>query len=143
MFRKLLFFCVSFLVVDGLFADNIHTTIEINGVAVNGGLVYVAVYSNEKDYENETAFVKFILQPDNASLTYLLDLPEGEYVVSVFQDKNGDEELNSGAFGIPSEPVGKTNYNLRGSPGGFNKLKVAINKNSTRLIVKMGKVRLL
>jgi uncharacterized protein (DUF2141 family) len=103
----------------------------------------VAVYSNENDYKNETAFAKFILQPDNTALTYFLDLPEGEYVVSVFQDKNGDEKLNSGLFGMPSEPVGKTNYNLRGAPGGFNKLKAPVNGNSTKLVVNMGKVRLL
>jgi len=143
MFRKLLFLCVSLLVVGSLFADNIRTTIEINGVTVNGGLIYVAVYSNENDYKNEMAFVKFILQPDNKTLTYSLDLPEGEYVVSAFQDKNGDEELNTGTFGLPSEPVGKTNYNLRGAPGNFNKLKVAVNNSSTKLIINMGKVRLL
>jgi uncharacterized protein (DUF2141 family) len=143
MCRKLLFLCVSFLVVETLFADNIRTTIEINGVTVNGGLVYVAVYSNENDYINETAFAKFILQPDKTTLTYSLDLPEGEYVVSVFQDSNNDGELKTGLFGIPSEPVGKTNYNLRGAPGGFNKLKAPVNRNSAKLIVNIGKVRLL
>ncbi len=106
-------------------------------------MVYVAIYSNENDYKNETSFTKFILQSDNTALTYFLDLPEGEYVVSVYQDKNGDEKLNSGLFGMPSEPVGKTNYNLRGAPGNFNKLKVPVNNSSTRLIVNMRKVRLL
>jgi uncharacterized protein (DUF2141 family) len=143
MLRKLFFLCGLLLAVESLFADNIHTAIEINGVTVNGGLIYVAVYSNENDYKSETAFAKFILQPDNSSLTYSLDLPEGEYVVSAYQDKNGDEKLNSGFFGMPSEPVGKTNYNLRGAPGGFNKLRAPINRASTRLIINMGKVRLL
>jgi len=143
MFRKQLFLCLSFLVVGSLFADEINTTIEINGVIVNGGLVYVVVYSNENDYKNETAFTQFILQPENSSLKYSLDLPEGEYVVSAYQDKNGDKELNSGLFGIPSEPVGKTNYNLRGAPGGFNKLKTPINRNSSKLIVNMGKIKAL
>ena len=143
MLRKILFLCVLFLVAGSLFADEINTTIEINGVTVNGGLVYVAVYSNENDYKDEKAFTQFILQPGNSSLKYSLDLPEGEYVVSVYQDKNGDEKLNSGIFGIPSEHVGKTNYNLRGAPGGFNKLKTLINKNSAKLIVNMGKIKAL
>jgi uncharacterized protein (DUF2141 family) len=143
MFKKLLFLCVSFLAAGSLFADNIRTTIEINGVIVNGGLVYVAVYSNENEYKAEITFIKFILEPESSIITHTLELPEGEYVVSVFQDRNGDEKLNSGLFGIPSEPVGKTNYNLKGSPGGFNKLKAAVNNSSTKLIVNMGKVRLL
>jgi uncharacterized protein (DUF2141 family) len=142
MFRKLLFLCIAFLIVGSLFAGEIKTTIEINGVTVNGGLVYVAVYSNENDYKNEIAFTKFILQPENSSIKYSLNLPEGEYVVSVYQDKNGDEELNTGLFGIPSERIGKTNYNLKGAPGGFDKLKAPVNNNSTTLIINMGKVKL-
>jgi uncharacterized protein (DUF2141 family) len=140
---KLLLLCVLLLAVESLFANDIYTTIEIKGVIVNGGLVYAAVYSNEHDYKNETSFARFILQPDNTALTHSLYLPEGEYVVSVFQDRNGDGELNSGTFGLPAEPVGKTNYSLRGAPGGFNKLKAPVNKNSSKLIVKMGKVKAL
>jgi uncharacterized protein (DUF2141 family) len=143
MYKKLLFLCVSFFVAGSLFAGNIRTTIEINGVIVNGGLIYVAVYSNENDYKTETAFAKFILQPEKTTLTYSLDLPEGEYVVSVFQDTDNDGELKTGLFGMPSEPVGKTNYNLKGAPGGFNKLKAPVNGNSTKLIVNMGKVKLI
>jgi len=143
MFRKLLLLCVLLFIVKTLFAENIYTTIEINGVTVNGGLVYVAIYSNENDYKNEKAFISFILQPDKTTLTHSLDLPNGEYVVSVFQDVNGDGELDSNLFGIPSEPVGKTNYSLRGAPGGFNKLKAPINNSSTKLIVNMGRVKAL
>ena len=143
MLRKFLFVLISLLIFAYLFADNIYSTIEINGVIVNGGLVYVAVYSNENDYKAETPSIKFIIDPVNSTIIRNLELPNGEYVVSVFQDKNGDEKLNSGLFGIPAEPVGKTNYNLRGSPGGFNKLKAPVNNYSTRLVVNMGKVRMI
>ncbi len=143
MSRKLLFVCVALLAVESAFADNIHATIEINGVAVNGGLVYAAVYSNENDYKAETTSIKFILDPVNNKITHNLELPEGEYVVSVFQDINSNEKLDENIFGIPSEPIGKTNYNLRGAPGGFNKLKAPVNKNSTKLIINMGRVKAL
>ena len=143
MFKKSFFMFVLFLTVGLLFAGNIGTTIEINGVIVNGGLVYVAVYSNKNDYENEKAFTSFVLQPNKTTLTHFLDLPEGEYVVSVFQDSNNDGKLNSGTFGIPKEPVGITNYDLKGAPGDFNKLKMPVNRNSTRLLVNMGKVKVL
>jgi uncharacterized protein (DUF2141 family) len=143
MYRKLFLLGVLLLTVGNIFADEIKTTIEINGIIVNGGLVYVSVYSNENDYKNEKTFAQFILQPENSGLKYSLDLPEGEYVVSAYQDKNGDEELNSGLFGIPSEPVGMTNYSLRGAPGGFKKLKVSVNKYSAKLIVNMGRVKAL
>jgi len=143
MFRKALLLFVLFLAVDVIFAENINATIEINGVIVNGGLVYVAVYSNENDYKAEKSFVKFILNPSSGKITHAIDLPNGEYVVSVFQDTNSNGDLDTNLFGIPSEPIGKTNYGLRGAPGGFNKLKTPINNNSAKLIVNMGKVKAL
>jgi len=130
------------LVIESSFAGDINATIEINGAIVNGGLVYAAVYSNENDYKNEVPLAHFILQPDNTTLMYFLGLPEGEYVVSAFQDSNNDGKLNTGFFGMPTEPVGKTNYNLRGAPGSFNKLKAPVNNSSTKLIVNMGRVKL-
>jgi uncharacterized protein (DUF2141 family) len=129
------------LVVENSFADDIHTTIEINGVIVNGGSVYVAVYSNENNYKAETPYVKFILEPVKTAITHYLELPNGEYVVSVFQDRNGDGKLNFTIFGIPTEHIGITNYSRRGAPSGFNKLKTPINNSSTKLIVNMGRVK--
>ena len=143
MCRKLLFLCVLFLIVESAFADNISVTIEISGVRINGGLVYAAVYSNENDYKAEKPFAKFILNPTNSKVSHVLELPEGEYVVSVFQDLNSNEILDENFFGIPSEPIGKTNYGLRGAPGGFNKLKTPVNKGSSKLFVNMGKVKAL
>jgi uncharacterized protein (DUF2141 family) len=142
MFKKIFFICALLWVAANSFADNVNTAIRINNVNINGGLIYVAVYSNENDYKNEQAFFSFILESTDAVLTYNLELPEGEYVVSVFQDKNKNGKLDTGIFGIPSEPVGKTNYSLKGSPGSFNKLKAAVNNNSATLIVNMGKVKL-
>jgi len=88
MFKKILFVCALLWITNNSFADNIHTAIKINNVNINSGLVYVAVYSNETDYKNEQAFVSFIMESTDTILTYYLELPEGEYVVSVFQDKN-------------------------------------------------------
>jgi len=140
MFKKLLFVCILFAVVESAFAGN-NVTLEINGVIVQGGLVYVAVYSNEKEYKAETPSLKFILDPVNRTITRNLELPNGEYVVTIFQDANSNGELDTNFFGIPKEPVGMTNYNGSGIPGGFQKLKVPVNNNSTRITVNMGNVR--
>jgi uncharacterized protein (DUF2141 family) len=143
MLKKFLFVCVSLLIAGSVFADSVQTVIEINGVEIGNGSVYVVVYSNENDYKNETPFLEFILQPDNTNLVYSVDLPEGDYVVSAFQDADNDGEVKCNVFGIPTEHVGKTGYSLRGAPGGFQRLKVSINNNSTRLIVNMGRVKAL
>jgi len=141
MFKKVLFICVLFWIAGNAFADNIRVSLEINNVAVGGGMVYVAVYSNENDYKNERAYFSFILESTAAALTYSLELPEGEYVVSAFQDTNNNGRLDETIFWIPTEPVGKTNYNHRGAPGNFNRLKVPVDNNSTTITVNMGRVR--
>ena len=141
MFKKELLLCALFCIAGSIFADNIHAIIEINGVTINGGSVYVAVYSNENDYKNENPYTSFILEPVQTTLIYNLELPEGEYVVSVFQDRNNNGKLDTTIFGIPTEHVGITNYNRRGAPLGFNRLKVHIHNDSTRLVVNMGRVR--
>ncbi|MCL2444467.1 MAG: DUF2141 domain-containing protein [Treponema sp.] len=141
MFRKALLFIISFFVTGNIFAVNIQVTIVINGITVNRGLLYVAVYSNENDYNRERAFISFTLQPTNTRLTHSLELPAGEYVVSIFQDTNNDGRLNTNLFGVPTEPVGKTNYNLSGRAGNFNSLRVPVNNNSRVLTVNMGRVR--
>ena len=141
MLGKSLFFCVLVWAAGNAFADNIRTSLEINNVAVGRGLVYVAVYSNENDYKNKRAYFSFIMESTAATLTYSLELPEGEYVASAFQDTNNNGKLGITIFGIPTEPVGKTNYNLRGAPGNFNRLKVPVNDNSTTITVNMGRVK--
>jgi uncharacterized protein (DUF2141 family) len=139
MLKKILLSCFLLYVAGYVFANNISTTIEINGVIINGGSVYVAVYSNENDYKNEICFYSFIMQPTNTTLIYNLELPTGEYVVSVFQDTNNNGELDTNFFGIPKEPVGITNYDGRGIPGGFQRLKVPINNTSAKLTVNIGR----
>jgi len=143
MFQKISFLCVFLWIAVSSFADSINATIEINGVTVNGGQVYVAVYSNETDHNNEIPFISFILESSSVNISHSLELPEGEYVVSVFQDRNNDGRLNDTIFGIPIEHIGITNYNRRGVPGNFNKLKVPVNNDASIITVNVGKVRTL
>jgi uncharacterized protein (DUF2141 family) len=141
MFKKLMFLCFLLCIFGNTFADNIQTKLQINNVVINGGALYVAVYSNENEHKNSQAFISFILEPVSNTLIHSLELPEGEYVVSIFQDTNNDGKLNNTIFWIPIEPVGITNYNHRGAPGNFNRLKTPVNSNSTTIIVNMGRVK--
>ena len=115
-------------------------TLEINGVTINGGQVYTAIYSNENDYKNEQYFTAFVLEPSDIIILHEIDLPIGEYVVVVYQDTNNNGKLDQGFFGIPTEPFGFTNYS-RGAPGSFQKLKTLVNAGVTTITVNIGKFR--
>ncbi|MFZ3152623.1 DUF2141 domain-containing protein [Pseudomonas sp.] len=44
-------------------------------------------------------------QSDNRQLR-MIDLPPGRYAIQLFQDRNGNGQLDQGRRGIPLEPVG-------------------------------------
>jgi len=123
-----------------LYSQEINAAIEINGVTVRGGNVYVAVYSNEQDYGANNSLASFTLDAAGTTVSQELILPAGEYLVSVFQDTNNNEKLDTGLFGIPKEPFGFTNYS-RGIPGNFQKLKVSVNASQTTMVVNIGKYK--
>jgi len=134
-----------FLAVSGavnVFAKNVNIAVELTGVTVNGGDVHVFVFSNEQDYKKDIRFKSFVMESANSVLVYILDLPEGEYLISAFQDTNGNGKTDTGFFGIPKEPIGITNYNGRGAPGGFNKHKVLVNNSTIKISVNLGVIKL-
>ncbi|MDR1867635.1 MAG: DUF2141 domain-containing protein [Treponema sp.] len=123
------------------FADTVHVILEINGVAVHGGQLYGAVYSNEDEYKNERYFDSFLLESSDTTIRYELDLPTGDYVIVIYQDTNDNGTLDKGLFGIPKEPFGFTNYS-RGIPGNFRRLKTPVNAEVKAITVNIGKYRM-
>jgi uncharacterized protein (DUF2141 family) len=140
MFRKNIFIVFFVLFIIGkISADDISFSVEINGVTVNGGTVYGAIYSNNNTYKNNQPEYTFRGNPINNTLVFTLQIMKGEYVIQVYQDTNNNSQLDFGIFGIPKEPVGITNFNGRGIPGNFNKHKVTIN-NSSKIIIQINQI---
>ena len=135
MNRVIIIFCMFLLLPWNIFSQSISTTIEINGVMVNGGRVAVAVFSNENQFKKKEPYISFWLESINDEIRYDVDLPEGEYVVTVYQDENNNGKLDSFFF-RPREPVGMTNY-TGGIPGNFQKLKTTINGSSKRISIDL------
>lgn len=131
----LMFFC-TFFIIGTISANETEITVEIRGVIVNGGIVYGAIYSSENSYKNKEPQFIFHGNSINENLNFNLQIPAGEYVISVYQDTNNNISLDTGLFGIPKEPIGITNYNGRGIPGNFNRLKVSVG-NGSRIIIQM------
>jgi uncharacterized protein (DUF2141 family) len=124
-----------FLLSWNIFSQNISAIIEINGIIVDGGRVAVAVFSNEDQFRKKEPYVSFWLESINNEIRYDIDLPVGEYVVTVYQDENNNGKLDSFFF-RPREAVGMTNY-TGGIPGNFQKLKTTVNKSSKRISIDL------
>jgi uncharacterized protein (DUF2141 family) len=119
------FFGIFLLLPWNIFSETVSAAIEIDGVMVNGGMVAVAVFSNENQFKKKEPHISFWLESIGNRISYNVNLPEGEYVVTVYQDENNNGKLDSFFF-RPREPVGMTNY-TGGIPGNFQRLKTAIN----------------
>jgi uncharacterized protein (DUF2141 family) len=128
-------FCFFTLLAWNIFSETISATIEIDGAVINGGRVAVAVFSNENHFKKKEPYISFWLESINNVISYNIDLPEGEYVVTVYQDENNNGKLDSFFF-RPREPVGMTNY-TGGIPGNFQKLKIAVNGNNKIISIKL------
>ena len=80
--------------------DNI---VDIEGT-LQIGLFDLAGYDSGKAVTGE------IVSVDGNSVTASFgDIPEGEYAIKLYQDVNGDGEMNTNPFGMPTEPFAFSN----------------------------------
>jgi len=142
MFNKKMVFLIFFAVVfiGNIFAnDTIRFALEITGINVNQGQIYVKIYSNDRDYRNDIPYAVYVLESAGQNIVYSFDILEGEYLIALFQDTNNNGKLDTNFIGFPKEPVGLSNYS-GGIPGGFNRQKIPINSNSNRVTINIGRV---
>jgi len=136
---KKIFFLLLLISVN-LFAEEFSLNIEIRNVSVSTGKVYVGIYNSSDAYKNGNALKSYVLESSNPILTITEMVPEGEYLVSIYQDTNQNKKLDTNILGIPKEPVGISNYDGKGIPGGFDKMKMRINKDNAIISVQLYKI---
>lgn len=105
-------------------------TLEISGIEENGGDIFVSLFNSEKAYKNKQIFQSFVLEPKSSLLNTQLSIPDGEYLISAYQDTDGNGKLRTNIIGIPREPIAISHYSGKGFPGNFNRHKVIINEHN-------------
>ena len=103
-----------------------YLEVNVNNVLIQKGKIHIGVYNNESDYDNEKYYVGSITDVKNKTVKIVFKLPKGTYAVKMFQDINGDNEMNS-IFGVPLEPYG-VSRNISGFPS-FKKTKFMLGGN--------------
>ena len=122
-------------VANNIYAEHIFT-IEINNIIINGGTVYMAIYFDEQSFKNNHPDITLQIIPNSINCLQEITLPEGEYVVGIFQDTNGNGKIDYGLFGIPKESYGFSNMKGK-TPGNYNQLKFSINNSNERIIIPL------
>jgi uncharacterized protein (DUF2141 family) len=119
-------------------SQNISVTVEVTNITVNGGKVYLALFSNADSFRREQPEFAFELSDSSTTATQVVSIPPGEYVVSAFQDANNNQKLDYGLFGIPKELVGISNYFGQGYPSkNFNRQKVPLNSTTEQISIRL------
>lgn len=103
-------------VVEPLSADDIAgiLIVEISGLKEASGDVYIAVYNSEDNWLSDDAVlmsrkVTIADALDGELVRTELQLPLGDYALTVFFDVDNDGDLDTNFIGIPKEPVAMSN----------------------------------
>lgn len=85
----------------------------------NTGKINIALYKDGENFPND----KYLVTGQTGECTtntcsfQFKDLAYGDYAIAIYQDVNGNGKLDTGTFGIPSEPFAFSN-NFRPKWGG-------------------------
>lgn len=137
MYQTFKLLCTCCIAI-GLFNSNIKKekttdetfslTIEIDGIMVKKGTLYLAIYTTEDSFLKTPYIKKKFLSTEFPSKLTFNDLPKGEYAVTIYQDLNDNKELDK-FFSIPIEPYGISN-NVSSFPK-FKNSKIQLTKNES------------
>ena len=87
--------------------------LELTGLANVEGNLYIAVYDSVDTWLGEETVFEHQVVIANARegdlVSTELQLPPGEYALSIFYDSNGNGELDTNFIGIPKEPIAISN----------------------------------
>ena len=113
-----------------------NITIEVTNIVINGGTVYIGIFSTAESFRREEPEFLFELEAVNTTMIQELSLPNGEYVITAMQDANYNKKLDSGLLGIPRELIGISNYNGRGFPSrNFDRQKILVDRTTGNIII--------
>jgi uncharacterized protein (DUF2141 family) len=115
-----------------------HVEVTVTGMESQEGEVLVALFLGEEGWPDEQAqaFGTRVLPIDGGpGVADFEDVPAGPFAVSVFHDKNGNRQLDTGLFGIPTEDYGFSR-DARGTfgPPSFDDARIELKAGETKRI---------
>jgi uncharacterized protein (DUF2141 family) len=120
-----------------------QTTLEITNLQSQNGRVEIAVFNQENCFLDEKKyFLRLTLgiEPGKKSIQTTLDLPPGEYAISVFHDENNNKKLDKNWVGIPTEPYGfSNNFKAKWGAPTWEKTRFSVGKTTQNLSIRVEK----
>ncbi len=103
-------------------------SIEIEGIIVKKGTLYLAIYTTEDSFMKDSYKKMKFTSKNFPGILTILNLPRGEYAITIYQDLNENEKLDK-FFSVPTEPYGISN-NVNVYPN-FKDAKIKLSQNES------------
>ena len=94
-------------ILFGFLPKNTTLTIDISNINKGEGNVMLAVHNRNNFLKDRVLEKKISASESNLKVT--IELPQGDYAVAVYQDKNQNQRLDTNFLGIPQEPYAFSN----------------------------------
>lgn len=104
---KTIAYALALLVATSSFAAEL--IIKIKNVKHDASTIYIAIFANEENWPDGEPFRALSTPAETDVTTVSVEIPEGTYAVSVYQDINGNGQMDYNALRMPKEPWGVSN----------------------------------
>jgi uncharacterized protein (DUF2141 family) len=84
-------------------------TVRVENAGIGKGDLMVGIFNDENTFPDTYFRGEKITVSGRITAVVFNDLPKGKYAVSVYQDSNGNGQLDKNIFGIPKEKYGFSN----------------------------------
>lgn len=118
--------------------------LKFTNTGKQAGVIRIAVYNNARHFpDNAAGIIKKADLPVGRAQTTAetsIDLPEGDYAVSVFLDENGNRKLDTNFMGIPKERFGfSNNPAVRFGAPSFSQCEVRVEETGSVFSINLKK----
>ena len=125
----------------GIKAQDSRLEVRINNIRPGPGIVRMAICDNPDHFPDKPVlfynFPKLEIKDSTISVT-VPGLKAGNYAITLLDDTNGNEKMDTGVFGIPKEGYGFSNDVKPGRKcPPFEKCTFMVRKGANRLTIRM------
>ncbi|MEP1096469.1 MAG: DUF2141 domain-containing protein [Cyclobacteriaceae bacterium] len=107
--NKVLFIPMLLLSLNTMAQNTLE--VQVTEIKKVHGQIGLCIYNSEEAYmhSDEAVLCQWADVKDSRVPFKLESLPSGDYAIVIFQDLNGNKELDTNFMGIPKEPYGFSN----------------------------------
>jgi uncharacterized protein (DUF2141 family) len=106
--KNLILMLLIFLFASSILNAQNTIEVEISNFASDKGVAQIGLFNTETSFSEKVYKEKEAKIKDQKAIAIFTDIPDGNYVISVFHDKNKDKKLNT-FLGIPTENYATSN----------------------------------